>query len=134
MLGVPGSLVWVSRREQVQVAIGVKGQAARGPHERWRESEEKPSLASTSVVCLSQQLSVLLPGPPPTSSVESQTCDRPGQQMAPGIFRSSWWSQAVGQWLAASTRFMRAQGSFTHVLSATRHPHQSVTQRPLAQA
>lgn len=51
MLGVPGLLVWVSRREQAWAAIGVKGQAAWGPHERWRESEEKTSLASTSVMC-----------------------------------------------------------------------------------
>lgn len=43
-----------------------EGSAAWGPHERWRESEAKPSLASTSVVWPSPQPSVLLPGPPPT--------------------------------------------------------------------
>lgn len=41
---------------------------------------------------------------------------------APGIIRSSWWSQAVGRWLAATARLMRAQGPFTHVLSATATP------------
>lgn len=105
-----------------------------GPHKRRRESEEKPSLAGTSVVWPAPQPSALLPGPPPTASVRSQTCDRPGEQAG------SWHLQqpAVEPGSGAMARSQRQAYEGPRTLHACplshRHPHQSVTQRPLAQA